>query len=553
MSAAFVMHRINLDRTDLDIILHSGGRFPKRLLKLLNHPAKSICIMLVAGAATAVALPPWYILPILPLGLGIFFASCFFTHRLKLLIWQAFAFGMGYHCFGLYWITYAILTRIAEFWWLVPFAVPFISLLVAPLLIIPAVGTRLLVCMAVERGSLKDRRGIFIAGAVAIFAGLYVIADQMRMYIFTGFPWNPLGSVWEFPNSVGDFFIQPAAYVGVDGLSLVTVLIGVGFLFRGLPRLSACFLVWTWVFFAWVHMNRSSFVEPPEQGLPRIGIIQTDIPETDILTDENERERFSKDLNWTRELSNEMNAFPKKGEGAHIVIWPESSVRFPLNENPLAQQLMAEAAGGAWVVVGTERAGEGGWYNSVQAVSPEGRVEFFYDKVRLVPFGEYQPGFIPVNLLPGQFKPGAGHKIWSAAGFDKPSPLVCYETIFSGDVKPHGQRAGWLFSVSNDAWYAHSSGPFQHIQSVRMRAVEEGLPAVFVNNAGPSGAYDAHGKNILYIKSGLTQTAVIDVPAALKPTLFSVWGRKIPTLLSFVSIITGFGLMALTKRFKNND
>ena len=111
---------------------------------------------------------------------------------------------------GLYWITEAIMLESARYWWLVPLAVPALSALLALFIAVPCAAARL-----VPAGWRR----------VAMFAGAWVLADLARQFIGTGFPWNPWGSVWAIPGPVGDVMIQPAAWIGTPGLTLLTVLL----------------------------------------------------------------------------------------------------------------------------------------------------------------------------------------------------------------------------------------------------------------------------------------------------------------------------------------
>src|SRR3546814_14661080 len=102
-----------------------------------------------------------------------------------------------------------------------------------------------------------------------------------------------------------------------------------------------------------------------------------------------------------------------------------------------------------------------------------------YDKVRLVPFGEYVPlrALLPFKKLTegrGDFAPGAGPETVVLPGVPPFQPLVCYEAIFAGwTPRDYGARPQWLLNITNDAWFGRSSGPYQHFQMARTRAVEQ--------------------------------------------------------------------------------
>src|SRR5690606_16995013 len=109
-----------------------------------------------------------------------------------------------------------------------------------------------------------------------------------------------------------------------------------------------------------------------------------------------------------------------------------------------------------------------------------------YDKVHLVPFGEYVPfrgllerlGVRQLIALPGGFSPGTRLRTLTVPGVPPVGPLICYEVIFPGAVVDPAERPGWLLNVTNDGWYGNTPGPYQHFLQARVRAVEEGLPLV---------------------------------------------------------------------------
>ena len=123
-------------------------------------------------------------------------------------------------------------------------------------------------------------------------------------------------------------------------------------------------------------------------------------------------------------------------------------------------------------------------YNSIYVIDHDGSVLSVYDKVHLVPFGEYLPfqdflerlGLQQITKVQGGFIPGARRRALEVPRAPRFLPLICYEIIFPGEAVPRGERPGWLINVTNDGWFGISSGPYQHLQQARVRAIEEGLP-----------------------------------------------------------------------------
>ena len=149
--------------------------------------------------------PPLYILPTLLIGIPVLLCLIQGARGPVMAARRGWWFGFGLHLVGLYWITEAILIEAARFWWLVPFAVPALSAVLAVFIAVPA---------AVTWWARPGWRAAFT------LAGAWVLADLARQFVATGFPWNLLGSVWEFPGRLGDIMIQPASLIGAHGLTL---------------------------------------------------------------------------------------------------------------------------------------------------------------------------------------------------------------------------------------------------------------------------------------------------------------------------------------------
>jgi apolipoprotein N-acyltransferase len=167
-----------------------------------------------------------------------------------------------------------------------------------------------------------------------------------------------------------------------------------------------------------------------------------------------------------------------------------------------------------------------------------------YDKVHLVPYGEYFPSYLPIRLGEQGWVPGDRlHTLHlEAAGLPAIGPLICYEAIFPAQVVDERDRPTLLVNITNDAWFGQSAGPRQHLQAARLRTVEEGLPMVRAANTGISAVIDAKGRLAARLGLDRAGTLVAAVPGALPPTPFSRMGLAAPLLLSVASIAAGFGL-----------
>ncbi len=102
-------------------------------------------------------------------------------------------------------------------------------------------------------------------------------------------------------------------------------------------------------------------------------------------------------------------------------------------------------------------------------------------------------------------------------------PLICYEAIFPGDMA-RGERPGWIVNLTNDGWFGISTGPYQHLQQARLRAIEEGLPVVRAANTGISAVIDPLGRIVAQLGLGVEGVLDAGLPAASPPTVYARFG-----------------------------
>jgi apolipoprotein N-acyltransferase len=181
-------------------------------------------------------------------------------------------------------------------------------------------------------------------------------------------------------------------------------------------------------------------------------------------------------------------------------------------------------------------------YNSVYVIDPDGSIHGIYDKVHLVPFGEYLPfqnllerfGLRQLTKQVGGFLSGSRRRAMEVPGAPTMLPLICYEVIFPGNAVPVGERPGWLVNVTNDGWFGISTGPHQHFQQSRMLAIAEGLPLVRAANTGISGVIDPVGRIVQSLPLGVEGVLDSALPKAISPTIFVAVGEY-PLILLLVA------------------
>ncbi|MCX5852931.1 MAG: apolipoprotein N-acyltransferase [Deltaproteobacteria bacterium] len=207
-------------------------------------------------------------------------------------------------------------------------------------------------------------------------------------------------------------------------------------------------------------------------------------------------------LNIYRDLSLEASA---RRPGTKLIVWPETAAPFFFQniDEKHREILSITERTNSYLLFGNPRyEGNYGSYvlkNSAYMVSPVGEIAGRYDKVHLVPFGEYVPLkgllFFVDKLVAGigDFKAGAGFALIAING-DRIGVLICYEGIFpeiSREYRLAG--AGLLVNLTNDAWYGRTSAPYQHLTMVQFRAVENRLYIVRAANTGISAIIGPDG------------------------------------------------------------
>ena len=496
--------------------------------------ARRALIAVLLGAISVLAFAPVHAWPVLFLSFGgllWLLDGCHAAHprltdRLKCASLIGFWFGFGYFLAGLYWVAEAFLVEPWRHGWLIPFVMT----------ALPA-GMALFFVAATALAMLLWLPGIGRVFALAISFG---VAEYARGHVLTGLPWNLLGYGLLDPPPL----MQLASLFGVYALSVLTVLLFASPAAISAPRasklgggkaavaLAVTLLLLLGAGYAW-GARRLAQAEHASTGI-RLRIVQADIDQAEKWRPENSAEIFSEYLDLTKSGANGTGL-----AGTNIVIWPETAVPFLLADTPDALDgIGAVLPGGTSLVVGSarlveERNAEGllartRIYNSLLVIDDQGRVVSSYDKMHLVPFGEYLPfqdfmeslGIMQLTGVRGGFSSGAGPRLLPIPGAPPASPLICYEIIFPDDVTDGSARPSWLLNVTNDAWFGSSVGPYQHFHQAQVRAVEQGLPVARAANTGISALIDPYGRILAEISLGEKGVIDVDLPKVGLPTLF---------------------------------
>ena len=453
-------------------------------------------------------------------------------------------FGLGHFSTGLYWIANALLTHPERFGWLAPFAVLGLAGVLA---FFPAF------CALLSHRLAHNRSGV---GRVFVFAALWTGFEWIRSWIFTGFPWNLIGSAWVF----SDAMIQFAALAGVYGLSLLSVIVAAmpallagndGWRTEASPwrplSLAALALVVVWVGGA---LRLSGASEETVAGV-RLRLVQPNIDQKLKWKSDQRQKNLAEQVRMGSAM-----AEPGSPPPSHV-IWAETAATYFIANDAASRNTIARGTPThGLTITGAPRAmpkrgSEYRVWNSLHALDRDGKITGTYDKFHLVPFGEYMPfrdiiGLSKLTAGSTDFSRGTGPKTLRLKGLPPVSPLICYEVIFPGQILDKRDRPEWLLNLTNDGWYGVSSGPYQHFAAARLRAVEEGLPLVRVANTGISGVIDGYGR--VKARLELDTKGILDngLPRSLKPTLF---GRLGDWIVVFVVLLTaGAGAQMTSSR-----
>jgi apolipoprotein N-acyltransferase len=514
-------------------------------------------IAFAAGAVSALSMAPFDLWPVLAI-------------TFPVLVWlidgagggrAAFAagwwFGFGYFLAGLYWIGMALLVEADRFAWFLPLAVIGIP---AGLALFTGFGTLI-------------ARQLWSAGHARIlaFAAGLTIAEWMRGFVLTGFPWNSFGQALAAVPALA----QAASLVGLWGLTLIALVTLASPAVLAdppeaarrpwlLPALSAVLLV----ALAGFGLYRLGTNEVANVAGVRLRIMQPNLAQ-----DEKFRPAAkNRVLDLYSSISDRATAPDRSGlrDVTHL-IWPESAFPFFLEREPDALARLADLLPpGVVLITGAARAEQGSAglpeprvYNSIRVIGDDGAILSTYDKLHLVPFGEFLPfqnfleqmGLEQLTRVRGGFTPGARRRTLTIPRLPPASPLICYEAIFPGAVLPDGNQPEWLLNLTNDAWFGNTPGPYQHFSQARLRTIEEGLPLVRAANNGISAVIDPLGRILHFRALGVDGVIDSGLPQSIPPTVYARL-RDVPTffaviLLAFIAFFAKRNL--LRRKYSPNE
>jgi apolipoprotein N-acyltransferase len=360
------------------------------------------------------------------------------------------------------------------------------------------------------------------------------------------FPWDLLGTalVDNIPLS------RIASVTGVYGLSFEIMLVNAAFVSILVGRRERRVLMLA----AWIllvgMMETGSYVSPP-------AAIPTG---TARLVQQN----ISLDQRWTPDSYEQTLADLEKlsvmqpGEGMpgdplpDLILWPESPAPFYGNDpryistlSTIARQTNAYAlAGSLGVVRGSDTTQQ--VYNSAELVAPTGDFIARYDKIHLVPFGEYVPFkdmFSFAKKLTkevGDFVPGTERLVLPVHSY-KMGTFICYESIFPDEIRLFAREgAGLLVNISNDGWFGDTGAPLQHLRMARMRAIENDRWVLRSTNTGVSVSIDPFGRVVQQLRRNVRTAVNVPYGVVTSTTFYTRHGDWFVWTCAIISLVALF-------------
>ena len=497
--------------------------------KVLSHQ-KTACFVL--GMISARALPPFYTFPLLFLTFSAFLLILNQAQGKKQSFAFGYWFGFGYFACNLAWIGNAVLIDAARLGWLFP-------------IILLAAGGFFGLFIAFPALLANQAKSFY--GRWLAFAGWWVIFEWIRSFILTGFPWNLLGSVLAFDTTL----IQAAAVVGTYGLSLAVLMIcsapalimhyqnktSLNIALGSILFISACLVGYGRYHLANMDTSPSS---------TKIRLVQPAIPQKMKWN----RQKLEENLEQYIDMSKQNGL-----DDVDFVIWGETATPFALDYEPQYMEKIIEAVPAkGYLITGLVRFEYQGTdfhpLNSSFVIDKSGNIVDYYDKSHLVPFGEYIPlrRFLPNWITPvtntiTDFLAGDGPKTIKLGNQPSFGISICYEIIFPHQIINRQDKPEWLINLTNDGWYGISQGPYQHLVTTQLRAVEEGRTIVRAANTGISAVINPYGKILAQIDLDVSTMEDINLPKQLSiATFYGQNGNFIPVILCLLNIIMAFAI-----------
>lgn len=383
---------------------------------------------------------------------------------------------------------------------------------------------------AVAGGLARRLGGGPVLQAVGVFPAAWMLAEWLRSWFPTGFPWLQIGYS-QLDTPLGGLAPLFGSYGVGWGVALVAGLGLTLFQHKGVPRRVLAVALMALLGLCGV-LDRVRWTEPAGEPFP-VALMQGNIPQD--LKWQPEQQRATLDL---------YQGMTRRHWDARLIVWPETAV--PAFYQQVAGTYLADLAKeagqhGTDILLGLPYydVGRDRYYNAIVSL---GKAPGFYFKRHLVPFGEYVPlrpvfGWVLDILqipLSDFGSGGTDQKPLAAAGYPL-AASICYEDVFGQESLLHLPEAAYLVNVTNDAWFGDSAAPHQHAQMARMRSLETGRWMLRATNSGVTA--------IITDRGAFAATAPLFERAEVAGTVVPMRGRTPYVLWGDAPVVVGLALM----------
>ena len=458
--------------------------------------------------------------------------------------WSGFAFGMVYFFGTLYWIYHSI-----TYYGGVSFAssICIVLFLCSYLALFPAAFSMLFASLF-----RKTRLPALLIAPV-----LWVTLEFLRSYLLTGFPWSSV-AYSQYPALS---LIQISDITGVYGITFlvlavngaVTDLLLIRKRLHNMPLFPVSYTIAGFISLALLLTATFGY------GMYRLGEQRPGSPVTISVIQGN----IEQDKKWEPAFQQEVLDIYERlsldALSSHpaLIVWPETAVPFYFGYDAAYSDRLVrfQKETGTYLLFGSvlvkgRSHGRADLTNSTILLDREGQKGFVYDKIHLVPFGEYVPlrsllFFIDKMVAGiGDYLPGRNY-VRAETEFGSLATIICYEVIFPGLVRKFFTQGGdAMVNITNDAWFGRTAGPYQHFSMAVFRAIENRKPLIRAANTGISGFIDSSGRiksaSAIFTRQALTETIMTDSTR----TFYTRYGDLFSYLCLVISLVMTINLFS---------
>lgn len=429
---------------------------------------------MILGVAGAISMAPFHMFIALLIAFSGFYIVLSQVKNTRQAFFCGWWFGFGYFTASSYWVNVPLIIQSKIFWPLIP------------LTLILSASLSLLFAAAAAISYTLNYKKLF---GLITFSLSFTIASMLLGYIV---PWNLFAYSWSFSIEM----LQTASLIGTYGMEFLAIFCstaaGVSIRDKStLPCITALLILVS--MFIYGNDRLSNNQEQKYNQKIAIRIVQGN---TESHWDGNEEQEYDRFQTYLRLTS-------KYGLNSRThVVWGENSFPFLTDTNSRSVQNYLKFIIPGFLIAGGTRFENNKFHNTLFVINDNGQIIDFYDKLHLVPFGEFIPSILK-NLIPKSianrlnYSPGTNKEKSISLNNQSPFiPLICYESIFSNEVTSRCTKGQWIINITNDGWFGISSQPYQHLEINRVRSIENGLPTIRAANNGISAVIDSYGRII---------------------------------------------------------